>query len=301
MKKGFTGLLAVILAISFVFIFAGCKKTGNETTTAAATTAAGETTTTNETTANGETTTAAETTTAVGDTTAAVTTVAGQTTTKAVATTAPSTTKPVTPAQIVAYYNAAANKVKADKPGYTLVTTNIIGKITSSSGLIQSVAGTVVGMFDTKPSTTTVAKGSNGDYPVKGQSYGSKLVPSSLKSATCVDNGSYYTITLNFKDEKLSALPTDPTKTNHGQALNVLSASEISVQTDKFKAIVKVTEFAPTYTGSYIKCTIEKATGNMKTATYYLNTQASVKAKIAFSTLDAAVPFGIKNDYTLKY
>ncbi|MEI6578833.1 MAG: hypothetical protein WCN92_05145, partial [Eubacteriales bacterium] len=89
--------------------------------------------------------------------------------------------------------------------------------------------------------------------------------------------------------------------TNHGQALNVLSASDISVQTDKFKAIVKVQEFAPTYTGSYIKCTVDKATGNLKTATYYLNTQASVKAKLGFSVLDASVPFGIKNAYTLKY
>ncbi|MEI6578049.1 MAG: Ig-like domain-containing protein, partial [Eubacteriales bacterium] len=163
------------------------------------------------------------------------------------------TTKPTTIADIVSYYNLASNKAKKDKPGFTLVTTNIIGKITSSSGFIQSVAGTVVGMFNTKPTISTVAKGSNGDLPVQGQSYGSKLLPGSLKSATCVDKGSVYEITLNFKDEKLSALPTDPTKTNHGQALNVLSASDISVQTDKFKAIVKVQQFAPTYTGSYIR------------------------------------------------
>jgi len=303
MKKGFTGFLAILLAVSFIFIFTGCGKTGNVTTTAAATTAAGETTT-----AAGETTTAAVTTTAAGETTtaagvtttAAVTTVAGQTTT-VVPTTKPSTTKPVTVAQIVAYYNAASNKAKIDKPGFTLVTTNIIGKITSPSSVIQGLAGTVVGMFNTKPTTTTTAKGSNGDLPVQGQSYGSKLVPSSLKSASCVDKGTYYAITLNFKDEKLSALPVDPLKTNHGQALNVLSASDISVQTDKFKSLVTIQEFAPTYSGSYISCTIDKATGNLKTATYYLNTIATVKAKVLFSTMSATVPFGIKNEYTLKY
>jgi hypothetical protein len=157
-------------------------------------------------------------------------------------------------------------------------------------------------MFSQSPTTTTVAKGSNGDLPVQHQNYGSKLVPSSLKSASCIDNGSYYTITLNFKDEKLSALPTDPTKTNHGQALNVLSASDISVQTDKFKTFVTIQEFAPTYSGSYINCTIDKATGHLKTATYYLNTIATVKAKPPiFSAVTATVPFGIKNAYTLKY
>lgn len=288
MKKKITVLIAILMALSFVFLLAACNKDGKETT-AAATTAAGETTAQSDTTGTDETT-AAEATTLPGDTTAA-----GETTS------AGTVKAPSTPAEIVTYYNAASNKAKADKPGFTLVTTNIIGKITSSSGLIQSVAGTVVGMFDTKPTTSTTAKGSNGDLPVQNQSYGSKLVPSSLKSAACVDKGSTYEITLKFNDEILSALPTDPTKTKHGQALNVLSASDISVQTDKFKAIVKVTEFAPTYTGSYIICTVDKATGNMKTATYFLNTQASVKAKLGFSVLDAAVPFGIKNEYTLNY
>lgn len=288
MKKKFSAFIAIILVISVAFLLPACGKDEKETTTSAASTSAG-------TTAAGDTTaaetSAADATTLPGDTTAI-----GETTTAVNPAKAPSTA-----AEIVAYYNAASNKAKADKPGFTLVTTNIIGKITSSSSLIQSVAGTVVGMFDQKPTTTTTAKGSNGDLPVQNQSYGSKLVPSSLKSAACVDKGSTYEITLKFNDEVLSALPTDPTKTNHGQALNVLSASDISVQTDKFKAIVKVTEFAPTYTGSYIICTVDKATGNMKTATYYLNTQASVKAKLGFSVLDASVPFGIKNEYTLNY
>lgn len=202
--------------------------------------------------------------------------------------------------EIVAYYNTAANKVKRDKPGYKLTTTNSVGIIDSNKAAIEILSKTVIKIADIGPATITVPKGSNGDFPVKGQNYGSRLELGALKSAVCIDKGSTYEITLNFKDEKLKSLPADPAQTNHGKAMNVMTAGEFSQQTNKFKEIVKVQEFAPTYSGSYIKCSIEKSTGNLKTATYYLNTIAVVKAKAVFS-FSAKVPLAIKEDYTLSY
>jgi hypothetical protein len=291
MKKSFTAFIAIIMTLSLVFSFAACgKKDETKTTAPGETTTIGDTSAPEDTTIEGETTTLEETT-AVGETTQV-----GETTTAAPGKSAPSTT-----AEIVAYYNAAANKVKTDKPGYTLTTTNVIGEITSSSGLISGLAGRIVPMFSTDPVVTTAPKGDNGIFPVKGQSYGSKLEASSLKNATIVDKGSVYEITLNFKDEKLPDLPADITKTRHGQAFNVLSSDDVYKETDKFKLIARVESFAPTYSGSYIKCKIEKSTGNLSEATYYCVNTSVIKAKVGFSNIDATVPFGNKEVYKLNY
>jgi hypothetical protein len=291
MNKKVTGLLSIILVISLCFSLAACGKDEKTNTTTAA-----ETTATDE-------TTAAETTTVEDETTAPEQTTDEEETTLADDTTAaPANKIPTTIAEIVAYYNTAANKVKTDKPGYSLTTTNYIGDITSSKAWIQSIIPTALKLVPIEPTTTSVSKGTVGDFPIKGQSYGSKLDVTSLKSATCKDKGSVYEITLNFKDEVLTDLPQDPNKTNHGKAINVLGADGVYEQTDKFKSVVNITKFAPTYTGSYIKCTVEKASGNLKTATYYHNTIAQAEAKpFIGKSLDVTVPFAIEEAYVLKY
>lgn len=293
MKKKISGLLAIMLVLSFVFSFAACgKKDDVQTTAPGETTTIADTTAPEVTTAEGETTTI-EATTAEGDTTAV-----GETTT------AGTLKAPSTAAEIVAYYNAAANKAKADKPGYTLTTTNVIGEITSSYGLIQSLAGRVVPMFSTDPVTTTVAKGDSSSFPVKDQSYGGKVEVSSLKDsggAVIADKGTYYEITLNFKDEKLNDLPTDVTKVRHGQAFNLLTKQLVDDEIQKFSWIVKIVKFSPNYTGCYVKCKIDKATGNLLSGTYYCVNKSDVEAKVGFTTFDANVFFGNKEEYKLNY
>ncbi len=297
MKKTVIGLMAIVLTASFLFTLSACGNKKNDTTTAAATTAENDSVSQNITTA-AEQTTAVQVATGETTTTAGTTSVAGETTTKA------GTTAPVTAAEIVSYYNAAANKAKADKPGYTLVTTNVIGDITSSYGSIQWLAGKVVPMFSTDPITTTVSKGDSSLFPVKGQSYGGKVEVSSLKDtngAVIADKGTAYEITLNFKDEKLSDLPSDVTKVRHGQAFNLLTKDLVNVEIESFSWIVKIVKFAPTYTGCYVNCKIDKATGNLKNATYYCVNKSDVEAKVGFTTFDANVFFGNKEEYTLNY
>lgn len=292
-------VLLLVISVTSVFkLFKNSPAAETETTTQEV---SGETTV-EDTTAPAETTAAVETT-AEGETTTEGQTTAQNETTTLGQTTVKPDAKPTTMEEIVAYYNAAANKVRKDKPGFTKVNQAEIGEITSPSSTIQGIAKAVIPMFSgaQKPTTTTVNKGGSGDFPVKGQSYGSKLQASYLSSATCKDKGSYYEITMKFKDEKLADLPADPAKTRHGSAMNVLSAAEVYDQTDKFKSIVKVTKFAPTYSGSYIECTIDKATGNMKSVTFYFRTIANVVAKPLVGTIEASVPFAIRDTYTLKY
>lgn len=294
MKKKMSGLFAIMLVLSFVFSFAACgKKDETKTTAPGETTATQDTTAPELTTVEGETT-ALEETTATGETTAV-----GETTTAV-----NPAAVPTTPAEIVAYYNTAANKAKTDKPGYTLVTTNIIGEITSSYGLIQSLANRVVPMFSTDPVTTTVPKGDSSSFPVKSQSYGGKVEVSSLKAsggAVIADKGTYYEITLNFKDEKLSDLPVDVTKVRHGQAFNLLTKQLVDDEIQKFSWIVKIEKFSPNYTGCYVNCKIDKATGNLLSGTYYCVNNSEVEAKVGFTTFDANVFFGNKEEYKLNY
>ncbi len=302
MRKKPIRLLAMLLALSFVFTLAACGDEKEELTT---------------TPANGETTTAAEvidadtSTTDAGTTDPNESTEPSETETGTESTTGDDTTtgtntvttkpsKPTTVAEIVAYYNAAANKVRSGEATYSLKTTNIIGKITSPNSGIEGLANRIVPMFDQKPA---VSENPAGEFPVKGQSYGSKLQPVAIKQADCIDidKGSVYEITLKFKDEQLSDLPADPSKTNHGKALNVLKADQVYEQTNKFEFLVAIESFVPKYSGSYIKCTVDKATGNMKTATFYHNTIATVTAKpLVGKRIVATVPFGIKQEFVMK-
>lgn len=308
MQKTFR-IAALLIAVIMCISFAACGGKDDETTTLADETTVDEVI---DTTADAEPVDATADTSPVsdstleatileGETTIAVSTLPGETT--VAPTTAASTAKPVTTAEILSYFNKAANAVKTDKPGFTKKTNNVIGKITSSNSLIESLAGKVVPMFPTEGDPVTVAKGaSHNSFPVAGQSWASKLDASAVSSATCTESGNFYTITIKMKEEKLNDLPKNPLATKHGTAMTVLSASEVYEQTDKIpSALVKITSFAPTYSGSYITCKINKTTGKMVSATYYFSTIASAGAKVFGGSLTATVPFAIKDNYTIKY
>ncbi|MCR4616439.1 MAG: hypothetical protein K5756_09880 [Clostridiales bacterium] len=210
---------------------------------------------------------------------------------------------PSTIPEIVEYFNAASNAIKVDKPGYTATNSHKIGKITSESKFIEKVAGWIVPMFDEDPKVTTVAKGANhNNYPVAGQSWSSKLEPSAVSSATCIEKGDNYIIEIKLKSESLADLPKDPSKTNHGKVVSVLTADEVYTETDKFKSIASIESFAPTYSNSFIKCTVNKNTGKVVNSEYHFNTNAKVKAKVKLAgELSCNVPFEIVDKYTLNY
>ena len=302
MKK----LFAVIVIAATVITLCSCgKKPVDENTTllltetevdVPGTTDEAETSALHEVT-TGETTTVELTTveaTVSDQTTAEVTDTAETTTVASVPTGIPA---------IVEYFNTASNAIKVDKHGFTRSHSHKIGKITSNSSFIEKVSGWIVPMFDADPEVTKVAKGENhNSYPVAGQSWSSKLDPSAVKSATCVENGNNYVIEIKLKSESLSDLPKDPTKTNHGKVMSVLSADEVYTETNKFKSSAKVESFVPTYSDSYVKCTVNKTTGKMVNSEYHFKTNATVKASVKLAgELTANVPFEIIDKYTLNY
>lgn len=240
----------------------------------------------------------------------AATTNAGEETT-AVSTTGPTLSlSPLsTTAEIVSFFNAAANKVKQEKPGYTFTSkANADKKNIAVSdnvpfhSMIASFAASSIN--SAKKDAVTISKGaSHDDFPVKGQNWASKLDATALTSASLKENGNYYEIELKFKDEKLPALPEKNNTSAHGKAFSLLMNedfhSEFGGFNTKFMGInirVDNQKFEPTYKGSTIKCKIDKA-GNMVSAVYYLNTSSDVDMLVKVNKKDYLI--GIKLEYSM--
>ena len=302
--------LAMLAVLCMLVAMSACTpKAGQENTTAATTTTeeggttAASTPSDDKTTADptGESSTAPQN---PGQTTDSTT--AGGTGDTTVATTAPTTTpttaapkKPESTAEIVAYFNAAANRVKTEKPGYTWTEAAVIGKIT---GTMESVANTAVGFFDQNPKEMpSVAKGANHmDFPAKGQNPASRLEASAVERASCTEKNGTYEIAIYLKEEKCAALPSNPLDTNHGKVLNVLTQGQIDESLEGMKRYAQITAFVPTYTGSYVKCTVNIQSGQMKTAEYYFATVADAKAKvILLGEVHATVPYAMHQKYKI--
>ncbi|MDR1927938.1 MAG: hypothetical protein LBQ33_04795 [Oscillospiraceae bacterium] len=210
--------------------------------------------------------------------------------------------KPTTTAEIVAYFNAAANKVKTAKPGYSHKARTIIDdkKVSSPNGFINTVAPPIInmakGFWSDWSEPNVVAKGSNhNDFPVSGQSWSSKLDPSWVKSATCTTQGSSYKIRIVLKDERVATLPTDQTKTKHGQVIKAFTKGEIADGASEMG--VDISTFDCTYSGNYIEYTVDIATGNVKSATYYTSATVHLIAKYGL-TVDATLPLAQEHVYT---
>lgn len=194
--------------------------------------------------------------------------------------------QPKTVAEIVAYYNAAANKIKSEKPGYTKVHKTgltpgtqptlkapIVGNIEIPSSLLSAVI---------KDKTTQIAKGasSNDTYPAAGFSWASKLTAQYVKSATCTKSGSSYQIKINLKNE------TNPQigKGGYGSCMSVIdeAGAKNMVKPITIKSITMQ------YHGGYINATIDIATGHITYAELYAASKME-NAEISLGTINADV------------
>ncbi|MEI6579365.1 MAG: hypothetical protein WCN92_07855 [Eubacteriales bacterium] len=309
-------IIALAVLSIYVLLLCSCAK-NDQTTTAAAntivsttenfiTTVQNETTSNPATASNSETTSSAVTIsnieTTIQQLTSVVTAAPAQTTT--------AKAQPFTTAEIVSYFNTAANMVKIKKPGYkssSKAQTQEKNITLSSNVPLHSFISKFIAskINSTKAEVVIVNKGaSHKNFPVKGQNWASKLEPSALKSASLVTNGAFYEIELNFNDEKLSALVDNPATTAHGKAFSLLLNKDFrsafggfDVNLPGIKVRADNQKFAPHYHDSYIKCKVEKSSGKMINATYYLNTFSDVEMLITVNSKETII--GIKMEYAV--
>lgn len=205
---------------------------------------------------------------------------------------APSTGAPQTKAEILSYYNTAANNIKTKA---TSVTRNYedyqhnADKLELPS-LLKSAGESLIGSFLKKNETPEVYQGADAvkNFYLPGESYVSKLTEAQIKSAECKDNGSEYEITIVANTEK------NPT---YGQGIS--GGFEIIKTDDVMDAagfIVK--SFDTEYYDCTIKCKVDKATGNIT----WINFATPIVMNVASSIgINATVGMTFIKDYTVSY
>ena len=307
-------ILALLLALCFVFAFAACKKDGgdNGTTTEAGTLANGETVANDET--NSDTEAASGDTTAVsGDaSTEAATDASGK---PVVAPTQGSSnqgggtvaaSKPSTKAEIVEYFNTAINDVKPHAKSITrkYLKHYVSGTITGVPSMVDKVLGGTDKFINDQmakqalgTATFTSVADKNANFPVENESWSSKLTAADVKSATCTESNGVYTIVIKTVDDPAST--SGAHGTGHApKAFSVVPASVISENIPSAVAkLFNIGTVTVAYPSSVVTVTVDVATGHVKTAKY----TSYWTINIPLGDNNVVLPFATDSEYTVAY
>lgn len=307
-------IIALVLALCFVFAFAACKKdkdNGDTTTGEPNTSANGETVANDESTdaepASGDESTEAETD-ASGNTVAPEETKKdNQGGNQGGSSTA---SKPATKAEIVAYFNKAINGVKPNAKSVTRVSeTNYrSGKITGVPSFVNSLVGGIDSFVDgqlkknSKGSETfSNSAAIKANFPVENESWSSKLTANDVASATCTEAGGVYTITIKTVADKASSNVSH----GSGHAPKVFSVVLPSVINDQFssgvlKSIAKTFKIGTAqmeYPSGTVTVKVDAKTSRVINATY----DAKWTIHLPLGDEMVVLPFGTKTIYNIAY
>lgn len=205
--------------------------------------------------------------------------------------------KPSTTAEIVAYFNAAANKVKTEKPGLTK-TEKISFQVQGDSaiaGIANQVQKALKNTLNPDPITVKKGASHNAVFPVENQSWASRLSADAVSSASCVEKNGAYLITIRLKDEHISyEQAKKPLQTRHGQVVDILKTSEIEEQMKGLSWLITVHDLDQTYSGTTITCTVDKQSQKMRSAHYRIISHAVIRASaplVGDTTVNATLTF----------
>ena len=286
-------IIAILLALTFVFAFAACGGKGDEETTTA------PVETTADPFAEVEDTTAA-----VEDTTAAATdetTVAGETTAAA---TEAANAMPQGKEEIVAYYNTAINNAKKSSKSIhsNYMKHAVAGEITGIPSALDSIGQSLIkdnmGEDDSKKNVTwTTAEDKNAFFPVEGETYASKLTAADVKDAKIVEkNGKYIIRITTVADPRAEGYSH-----SNGHAPKAFNAVLPGIIDGYIPGVVKsmfsVGTVATAYPSSTVQVTVDAKTGNVEAANYMLYWTLY----IPLSGEDVVLPFSTENDYTINW
>lgn len=307
-------IIALVLALCFVFAFAACKKDkdNSDTTTGEPNTSAnGETIANDESTdaepASGDESTEAETD-ASGNTVAPEETKKNnQGGNQGGSSTA---SKPATKAEIVEYFNKAINGVKPNAKSVTRVSeTNYrSGNITGVPSIVDKLVGGIDSFVDgqlkknSKGSETfSNSAAIKANFPVENESWSSKLTANDVASATCTEAGGVYTITIKTVADKASS------NVHHGSghAPKVFSVVLPSVINDQFsggvlKSVAKTFKIGTAqmeYPSGTVTVKVDAKTSRVINATY----DAKWTIHLPLGDGMVVLPFGTKTIYNIAY
>ena len=308
-------IIALVLALCFVFAFAACKKDkdNGDTTTGEANTSANGETIANDESSEAESVSGDESTEAQTD--ASGNTVAPEETKKDTQGSgsqggSSTASKPSTKAEIVAYFNKAINDVKPNAKSVTRVSeTNYrSGNITGVPSLVETFVGDIDEFVDgqlkknSKGSETfSNSAAIKANFPVENESWSSKLTANDVASATCTEAGGVYTITIKTVADKASS------NVHHGSghAPKVFSVVLPSVINDQFSGgalkllakAIKIGTAQMEYPSSTVTVKVDAKTSRVINATY----DAKWTIHLPLGDEMVVLPFGTKTIYNIAY
>ena len=307
-------IIALVLALCFVFAFAACKKDkdNGDTTTGEANTSANGETIANDESSEAESVSGDESTEAQTD--ASGNTVAPEETKKDTQGSgsqggSSTASKPSTKAEIVAYFNKAINDVKPNAKSVTRVSeTNYrSGNITGVPSIVDKLVGGIDSFVDgqlkknSKGSETfSNSAAIKANFPVENESWSSKLdAVKDVASATCTEAGGVYTITIKTVADKASS------NVHHGSghAPKVFSVVLPSVINDQFssgvlKSVAKTFKIGTAqmeYPSSTVTVKVDAKTSRVINATY----DAKWTIHLPLGDEMVVLPFGTKTIYNI--
>lgn len=307
-------IIALVLALCFVFAFAACKKDkdNSDTTTGEPNTSANGETIANDESSEAESVSGDESTEAETD--ASGNTVAPEETKKnnqggnqGGSSTA---SKPATKAEIVEYFNKAINGVKPNAKSVTRVSeTNYrSGNITGVPSIVDKLVGGIDSFVDgqlkknSKGSETfSNSAAIKANFPVENESWSSKLTANDVASATCTEAGGVYTITIKTVADKASSNVSH----GSGHAPKVFSVVLPSVINDQFsggvlKSVAKTFKIGTAqmeYPSGTVTVKVDAKTSRVINATY----DAKWTIHLPLGDGMVVLPFGTKTIYNIAY
>lgn len=307
-------IIALVLALCFVFAFAACKKDkdNGDTTTGEPNTSANGETIANDESSEAESVSGDESTEAQTD--ASGNTVAPEETKKnnqggnqGGSSTA---SKPATKAEIVEYFNKAINGVKPSAKSVTRVSeTNYrSGNITGVPSIVDKLVGGIDSFVDgqlkknSKGSETfSNSAAIKANFPVENESWSSKLTANDVASATCTEAGGVYTITIKTVADKASSNVSH----GSGHAPKVFSVVLPSVINDQFsggvlKSVAKTFKIGTAqmeYPSGTVTVKVDAKTSRVINATY----DAKWTIHLPLGDGMVVLPFGTKTIYNIAY
>lgn len=301
-------IIALVLALCFVFAFAACKKDkdNSDTTTGEPNTSANGETIANDESSEAESVSGDESTEAQTDASGNTVAPATEKNTQG-GNQGGSTVTPAKPlsgtAEIVSYFNTAINNVKPHSKSITskYLKNSQAGKADFGNlpGSVQNLANKLIsqnmGEDETKKNATyTSAADKNKYFPVEGQSWSSKLTAANVSSATATPKNGGYVITINVKPDAT----TDKVVIGGGntpKAFSVVTPDQIYANAGAAKSMISDVKIG--FRNGKIVATVD-ANGHVTDAKYYFEWNLSL---VAVKSISVSIWFGIEQEFAIKW
>lgn len=186
-------------------------------------------------------------------------------------------------AEILSYFNTAANKVKTGKP-----------KLTYQISLSMNVMGQ--SFDDSDQGSVNKGNSLNDAFPVSGKTWASQLSASAVKSATRTLKDGRYTIKIVLNTEKGVK---NIQNSAHSKVFTTMDLNDMNdaVQDED----IQIKNVSNTFHDSSITCVVEKNTGNMLSATYLLNDDISATIASEGMEIPAIIKMKMNTGYTMAW